>query len=260
MLFILAPSKTMDFDPVDLQGLQPTTPEFQAEAETIVAAVKATKDIAPVMHISAVLADATRKKYDHWGEKMQPAIYAYVGDVYKGFYARTLTRDDVQWAQEHLRIMSGVYGLLRPLDEISQYRLEMKARLPVTGKKDIYDFWGDKLAKKADAETDDGIICVLSSDEYARPVTKFTKSRLITPVFFDNKPNGQVGTVPIYSKMMRGVMARWVIDHRAKTPEDLQRFEGQGYRYDASRSTPDHPAFYREHPAPIEYEKRMATS
>lgn len=260
MLFILAPSKTMDFRPADLHGLMPNVPEFQTQAEKIVTSVRATKDIAPVMHISATLASATRKKYDHWGEKMQPAIFAYVGDVYKGFYARTLTKKDILWAQKHLRIMSGVYGLLRPLDEISEYRLEMKARLPVAGKKDIYDFWDDMLAKKADAETDDGIICVLSSDEYARPVTKFTKSRLITPVFFDNKPNGTVGTVPIYSKMMRGVMGRWVIDARAKTPEDLQKFEAQGYRYDASKSTPDQPAFYREHPAPIEYEKRMATS
>lgn len=254
MLFILAPSKTMSYG-LAIKGGQQTLPEFQEDAERIVRVIKSTKDLTSLMKVSSTLAEETRKKYETWGEKTTPAIYSYVGDVYKGFYAKTLSSEDVQWAQKHLRIMSGLYGILRPLDEISQYRLEMKASLSVDNKKDLYEFWGSRLAERADAETDDGAICILSSDEYARPITRFSKSTIITPVFYDNKPNGTVGTVPIYSKMMRGVLARWVIDHRVRTAEELKSFTAQGYTYDASRSSLLAPAFYRETPRPIFYTK-----
>lgn len=255
MLFILAPSKTMDFAECDTRGNQPTLPEFQKDAEYIAEIIKNTKDLAALMKVSPQLAEATRKTYKQWGNKTKPAIYSYVGDVYKGFYAKTLNTEDITWAQAHVRIMSGLYGMLWPLDEISQYRLEMKAHLKIDNKKDLYEYWGKRLAQKADTETDDGILCSLSSDEYARPVTRFSTSTIITPVFYDKKPNGIVGTVPIYSKMMRGVLARWVIDHRAGKPEELEQFEAQGYRYDANRSIKNSPAFFREIPKPITYTK-----
>lgn len=255
MLFILAPSKTMNFDIVDTKGCRTTLPDFQEDTEHIVDVIKQSQDLAGLMKVSLPLAEATRIVYENWGIKTKPAMYAYVGDVYKGFYAKTLNAEDIKWAQKHLRIMSGLYGMLRPLDEISAYRLEMKAPLKIDTKKDVYEYWGERLAQKADEATDDGMLCILSSDEYARPVTRFSKSTIITPVFYDNKPNGTVGTVPIYSKMMRGVLARWVIDHRVKKPEDLERFEAQGYRYDPKRSTKNSPAFYREIPRPITYTK-----
>lgn len=255
MLFILAPSKTMDYARATIKGDKLTVPEFREDAERIAQVIKNTKDLSSLMKMSPALAEETRKKYETWGEKTAPAIYSYVGDVYKGFYAKTLTTEDVRWAQKHLRIMSGLYGILRPLDKISQYRLEMKASLSVDNKKDLYEFWGSRLAKNADAATDDGIICILSSSEYAQPVTRFSKSMILTPVFYDNKPNGTVGTVPIYSKMMRGVLARWVIDNRVKTAEELKAFAAQGYAYDASRSSLSSPAFYRETPRPIFYTK-----
>lgn len=255
MLFILAPSKTMDFSVVDTKGVRTTFPEFQDDAEHIVSAVKHAQNLAQLMKVSPALAEATRKLYEEWGRLTKPAVYSYVGDVYKGFYAKTLSAEDITWAQKHLRIMSGLYGILRPLDEISAYRLEMKASLKIDTKKDVYEYWGERLAQKANEATDDGILCILSSDEYARPVTRFSRSTIITPVFYDNKPNGTVGTVPIYSKMMRGVLARWVIDHRVEKPEDLEKFESQGYRYDPKRSTKNSPAFYREIPRPITYAK-----
>jgi len=255
MLFILAPSKTMDFTDDDLKGSQATIPAFQNDAERIVGSIKHAKNLMNLMKMSPVLTEATQKKYEQWGNKTKPAMYAYVGDVYKGFYAKTLRSEDVQWAQQHLRIMSGLYGVLRPLDLVSQYRLEMKAPLAVDGKKDLYGYWGSRLAEKVDRETDDGIICVLSSDEYARPITRYAKSRIITPVFYDKKPNDVVGTVPIYSKMMRGVMARWVIDHRVRKSEELRNFTAQGYSFDPSRSSEGRPAFYREVPKPIIYTK-----
>lgn len=255
MLFILAPSKTMDVGPLELGGGHFTRPDFLDDAAKIVEAIRKSDDVAKLMKISPALAQATKRLYQQWGQQTKPAIYSYVGDVYKGFYARTLDDKDIQWAQSHLRIMSGVYGILRPLDEISAYRLEMKAPLKIGNKNDLYGFWGDRLAQKADEAAGDGVICILSSDEYARPVTRFSKSTIITPVFYDNKPNGVVGAVPIYSKMMRGVLARWAIDHRVKKPKELENFEVQGYHYDAKRSTKNSPAFYREVPMPITYTK-----
>lgn len=255
MQFILAPSKTMDMSPVDLRGMLPSTPKFQKDAEHIVEVIKATKNLSQLMKISPALAHSTRGKYIAWGEETKSAIFSYVGDVYKGFYATTLTIDDLQWAQQHIWIMSGLYGALRPLDFISPYRLEMKAVLKIDDKKDIYAYWGDRLAEAVDGEADDGVICVLSSDEYARPVTRYSKNKVITPTFYDNKTDGTVGTVPIYSKMMRGVMARWVIDNRVDSVEKLKDFSAQGYSYNAKLSAKNTPAFFRENPKPISYKK-----
>lgn len=254
MLFILAPSKTMDMGRVHIPGV-PTVPEFQNDAQHIVDLLKMADNLAQLMKISPALAEATRQKYQTWGSQTKPALYSYVGDVYKGFYATMLSREDVEWAQGHLRIMSGLYGILRPLDVISPYRLEMKTPLKIDGKKDLYEYWGDRLAKGADDAADDGVIYLLSSDEYARPITRYSKSKLITPTFFDNKVNGKVGTVPIYSKMMRGVMARWVIDNRVDSIEKMKDFSAQGYSYNRELSTETEPAFFRKNPKPISYKK-----
>lgn len=254
MLFILAPSKTMNMSPTDIRGVV-TTPEFQRDAERIAGVIRTTKNLAEFMKVSPLLAESTRQKYKAWGGTAKPAIYSYVGDVYKGFYANTLSEEDIKWAQKHVRIMSGLYGILRPLDAVSPYRLEMKAALKIDKKRDLYDFWGGRLAEAADSRAHDGIICILSSDEYARPITRFSKSKIITPTFYDYKANGKVGTVPIYSKMMRGVMARWVIDNRVGVVEELRDFSAQGYTYNAELSTATKPAFFRKNPKPIFYKK-----
>lgn len=252
MKILLAPSKTMTMSRQLPGGCTPTTPLFLPQAKELVAAVSGTADMQKHMPMSQAIADATAQMYQRWGSEQAPAILSYVGDVYKGFYADTLSVDDLEWAQRHLYIMSGLYGVLRPFDLISPYRLEMKANIPVGTSKNLYEFWGDMLARRVD-DGADGIICVVSSDEYARPITRYAKSRIVTPVFFDNKNNGKVGTVPIYSKMMRGVLARWMIDNRVNDPAELRNFSAQGYRYDATKSTPDQPAFFRTKPSPIQY-------
>jgi len=156
------------------------------------------------------------------------------------------------WAQKHLLIMSGLYGMVRPFDTISAYRLEMKAVLPLDGAKSVYDFWGVTLADYVERHAG-GLVYNLASDEYAKPVIgKLPKSvRIVTPAFYDNRPNGTVGRAPIYNKMMRGVMARWMIDNRVETPEGLRVFSGHGYNYDVTRSTVNNPAFYREKMTPL---------
>lgn len=248
MIILLAPSKTM----IPYVFSQPTSqPIFLRDADKIVMTVRSTNDLAGVMHISSTLASEVADKYSRWTGKGTPAILTYRGDVYRWFYAETLDQAALQWAQQHVRIMSGLYGVVRPLDQVAPYRLEMKAKLPVGDTTTIYDFWGDRLARTIDGMSDE-IICNLSSDEYARPVIRYTKKRVITPIFMDKKGDGAV-TVPIYSKMMRGIMARWMIDHRIETSDALRQFSSQGYAYDASRSTADHPVFYRETSKPIRF-------
>lgn len=249
MLTLLAPSKTMDTSPVGLD-VETTVPYFLERAERVVDVIRQTKNLNPIMHASDTILANVATMYKQWGTVIKPSAFMYKGDVYKGFYSNTLNTEDVIWMQENLMILSGLYGLLKPLDEISQYRLEMKAAVSVGASKNLYEFWGDTLAEYADTYSD-GIICMLSSEEYARPIRKYSQSRIVTPVFMDHKPNGTIGPVPIYSKMMRGVMARWIIDHRVSHPDQLVDFDRFGYIYDESRSKPDSPAFVRQTMIPL---------
>lgn len=243
----------MNFQPVTLPAQAVATkPYFYADAERIVHTIRQMDDISPVIQASGAIVEKTKTAYRAWGNALNPSIYAYAGDVYKGFYAATLQAEDIQWAQDHTITLSGLYGVLRPLDQISAYRLEMKAKLRVNHAKNLYEFWGDRLAKYID-DVADGVICVLSSDEYAKVITAHTSCRTVTPVFLDAKPNGTIGTVPIYSKMMRGVMARWIIDHRINSSEGLNGFSMHGYSYDPARSTDDRPAFFREIMTPLRF-------
>lgn len=249
MISILAPSKTLDFSPVP-NWVHQQAPLFLSDAEAIVGTL-ASMDVATLqkqMGVSAEIARTNHTRFAEWGARQKPALWAYRGDVYRGMYADGLTKAEADWAEAHIRIMSGLYGVLRPHDAISPYRLEMKAKLVVGQHKNLYGLWGDRLAKVLDKEAN-GVICVLSSEEYAKPIRTHSQSRLVTPVFMDHKPNSTVGSVPIYSKMMRGVMARWIIDHAVDTPEGLSAFNGHGYVYDQGRSTADAPVFVR--PAPM---------
>jgi cytoplasmic iron level regulating protein YaaA (DUF328/UPF0246 family) len=242
----------MSFTSAVIPGVAPTTPYFYTQSKKIVRTIREIDDMATLMNVSDAIATRTSVAYEKWGSDTSPAVYAYVGDVYKGFFAETLSQDDIMWAQQHVMILSGLYGALRPLDYVSAYRLEMKAKLQINGAKNLYEFWGDSIARYVD-QAADGIICVLSSDEYAKVATAHTSSRIVTPVFLDKKPNGKIGTVPIYSKMMRGVMARWIIDHRIDTPDALQSFSMYGYAFDAAHSTSDKPAFYRDVMTPLRF-------
>ncbi len=249
MISIIAPSKTLNMSPPP-SWVRGQTPQRAEQAALIVRTLQTMSihELSTAMRVSEAIARTNHTRLAEWGTHAKPALWMYRGDVYKGMYADMLTEHQAAWAQQHLRIMSGLYGVLRPNDLISPYRLEMKAKIPVAGVNDLYAFWSDTLARSLDAESN-GVICVLSSEEYARPVTKYSQSTLVTPVFMDHKPNGKVEPVPIYSKMMRGVMARWMIEHEIDTPDQLRAFTGHGYVYDADRSQPHQPVFVR--PAPM---------
>lgn len=257
MISLLAPSKTLDFDMLAPSFITPTQPFFQTEADKLAEKLASLNhdDMKRLMQVSDAFADNTTRLYKEWGSAQKPALWAYKGDVYKGVKANNLTRAEAEWAQQHIMILSGLYGILRPYDTISPYRLEMKAKLAVGQAKSLYEYWDDRLAKVV-AERANGIVCVLSSDEYAKAVVKHLPKdiRIVTPVFYDVKPSRKVGVAPIYSKMMRGVMARWIIDNKVDTPEELKHFTGHGYIYDASRSSENMPAFFRKVMTPLVFD------
>lgn len=252
MLTILTPSKTMDFMTNAPVFAGSTTPLFLTEALKIRKAVSmySIDQIKGLMNVSEDLAVKAHGMYLDVATKQ--AFWAYDGDVFKGVQAKTLKEPAALFAQQHVVVPSGAYGLLRPYDMISPYRLEMKAKLPVGSAKNLYEFWSDKLATYVDA-TAQGEVLMLSSHEYARTILPHVSSatRIATPAFIDRKPNGQESQVAIYNKMMRGVMARWVIDNRIDSLGEIIAFTAHGYEYDAHRSTFEKPVYYRRHMIPL---------
>jgi cytoplasmic iron level regulating protein YaaA (DUF328/UPF0246 family) len=252
VLTILTPSKTMNFTddaPIFSHG---TVAGFADEAYRIrsIVANLSVDEMKDLMKVSDVLA---RKTYDLYEARaVKQAFWAYDGDVFKGVQANTLDESASAFAQAHVVVPSAVYGLVRPYDMISPYRLEMKAKLVVGDAKNLYDFWGDKLARYVDHAAN-GEVLMLSSYEYARTILPHlaATTRVVTPAFIDKKPNGEESQVAIYNKMMRGVMARWVIDNRIDSLDSIQEFIAHGYSYDVKRSTDQKPVFYRHTMKPL---------
>lgn len=252
MLVLLTPSKTMDFTTLAPDFAVPTSPVFYSEAQTIRAYIGglSSSDLQGVMRTSPVLTEKVREMYQQSIEK--PAFWVYDGDVFKGMQVKTLNAKAARFAQRHVLVPSAVYGLVRPFDAVQPYRLEMQAKVSIDGTKNLYDFWGDKLARYVASYYQDELL-VLSSKEYSRAVTKhlLPDIRVITPVFLDMNNKGKVAQVPIYNKMMRGVMARWVIDQAVDSSEGVLGFAAHGYVYDAERSTADAPVFFRAEMKPL---------
>lgn len=229
-----------------------TTPLFEGEAHSIrqLLATFSINQVRGLMQVSEALAVKTHDMYISGATKQ--AFWAYDGDVFKGVQAKTLNESAAQFAQQHVVVPSAVYGLVRPYDMISPYRLEMKAKLAVGTAKNLYEFWGDKLAKYVD-QVGDGEVLMLSSYEYARTILPHVSdgTRIVTPAFIDKKPNGEESQIAIYNKMMRGVMARWIIDNKIDSLADIHAFSAHGYMFDLHRSTEDKPVFYRSNMKPL---------
>lgn len=252
MLTILTPSKTMNFTDEAPHFSVGTVAYFSEEAHEIRSAVAnlSVGEIKDLMKVSDMLAQRTHDLFKQHAVKQ--AFWAYDGDVFKGVQAKTIDAAAVVFAQSHIVVPSAIYGLVRPNDMIAPYRLEMKTKLSVGHAKNLYEFWGDKLANYVDAHAD-GEVLMLSSYEYARTILPHATNStcIVTPAFIDKKPNGQESQVAIYNKMMRGVMARWVIDNRIDSLDSIQQFAAHDYIYDAARSTDRLPVFYRSVMKPL---------
>ncbi|WP_312131675.1 peroxide stress protein YaaA [Diaphorobacter nitroreducens] len=255
MLFLLSPAKSLDYDPPLPAGLPHTLPAFVPDAQRLIAVLreKSPQEVAALMSISDPLAALNVARYAAWQPRFtaanaRQAVMAFNGDVYEGLQAQSLSLEDLQWAQQHVAILSGLYGVLRPLDRMQPYRLEMGTRLATDAGANLYQFWGARIAEHlnqrlaADATP---VVVNLASQEYFKSVDrKVLKARVIECVFEDHKA-GQYKIISFYAKRARGLMARWAIQQRAATPRRLEEFDLEGYAFHPASSQPDRLVFRR---------------
>ena len=207
-----------------------------------------------LMNISPALSALNRERFQSWQREFsldnaKQAVLAFKGDVYTGLEADTMTSRDLDWAQKHLRILSGLYGVLRPLDLMQPYRLEMGTALKTDGGKNLYAFWGDQISHALNdqlSEVKSGFLVNLASNEYFKSVNlNALDAEVITPAFKDWK-NGEYKMISFFAKKARGRMSAWVIKNRIKSVKRLVEFNLDGYRFDASSSSENKPVFLRK--------------
>lgn len=253
MLIVVSPAKKMDMDPVE--GITPTRPTFQAEADELAGVARdlSAGDLQKLMNISDSLARLNADRFRDFGEmEEKPAALAFAGDTYQGLEAASLDTEEMAWAQEHLRILSGLYGVLRPLDAIQPYRLEMGSRLKNARGKTLYDYWGDRISGALNAQADNvgtDVLVNCASQEYFGAVDRDALTlRVITPVFMENKA-GTPKIVSFYAKRARGAMARFIIQRRLTDAEGIKEFDTGGYRFREDLSEGDSWVFLRDQAA-----------
>ncbi|NWL79797.1 peroxide stress protein YaaA [Pseudomonas taiwanensis] len=257
MLLVISPAKTLDYETPPVTS-RFTQPEFLDHAQELIQQLRelSPAQIAELMHLSDKLAGLNVARYGSWHPDFTPAnakqaLLAFKGDVYTGLNAEDFVEADFDFAQQHLRMLSGLYGLLRPLDLMQPYRLEMGTKLANARGKDLYAFWGERISgwlNEALAAQGDDILLNLASNEYFSSVKrKALNARIIDTEFKDLK-NGQYKIISFYAKKARGLMARYVIKERLQDPEGLKDFNYQGYRYSAEHSKPDSLVFLRDEP------------
>ncbi len=246
MLILISPAKTLDYQS-PLATERHTQPELLNYSQQLIREARklSAPQIASLMSISDKLASLNATRFHDWNpqftaQNARPAILAFKGDVYTGLQAETFSEDDFDFAQRHLRMLSGLYGVLRPLDLMQPYRLEMGIKLENKKGKDLYSFWGDIITNKLNealSEQGDDVVINLASDEYFKSVkTAKLKANLIKPVFLDEK-NGKFKVISFYAKKARGLMSRYIIQNRLTRPEQLMAFNSEGYFFDEADST-----------------------
>lgn len=255
MLSVISPAKTLDFETPPTTK-QVTQPDFLKHSQALIDVLRdySPQQISELMGISDKLAGLNAARFEEWQppftlNNAKPAAQAFQGDVYTGLQAESFSAAENRYAQSHLRILSGLYGLLRPLDLIQPYRLEMGTKLPNSAGKDLYAYWKPILApalNEAIADSGSNVLVNLASNEYFKAVdTKQLNARVITPVFKDEK-NGTFKIISFYAKKARGLMSAWLIQQQVNDPEQLKAFNVAGYRFDASSSQGDTFVFTRE--------------
>lgn len=240
MFMLISPAKTLDFEtPPGVSAY--SQPSFQKESQALIENLRrfSPAELASLMKLSDTLATLNVTRYQEWSlpftiDNSKQAVLSFAGDVYEGLDASSLNGADLEWAQEHLGILSGLYGLLKPLDLIQAYRLEMGTRLENPRGKDLYAWWGDTLqqaVEKAAKATQSGVVVNLASEEYFKAVkAKGLKLPVLQPVFEDWKGEGYK-VISFYAKRARGLMVRYAIQHRIDKPEQLKKFDVEGYCY-----------------------------
>ena len=252
MLVVISPAKTLDFQTPARTNIL-STPGFLEDSQVLIERMRelAPADIAKMMKISDKLSVLNSTRYETWSLPFTPdnakqAILAFKGDVYTGLDAETLTPEQDKYAQQHLRILSGLYGILKPLDLMQPYRLEMGTKLSNARGKDLYQFWGDKITDSLNAElAQNDVLINLASNEYFKSVQpKKLNARIITPVFKDTK-HGVQKIISFYAKKARGLMTRYIIENNIANAESLKDFDVAGYQFEANQSSENEWVFTR---------------
>tara|TARA_R110002167_G_scaffold10192_2_gene46917 strand:- start:2265 stop:3041 length:777 start_codon:yes stop_codon:yes gene_type:complete len=255
MLVVISPAKNLDYDtPAATDTF--TQPDMLEDSKTLIKHCRklSPAQIGSLMKISDKLAGLNADRYAGWHtpfdtKNAKQALLAFNGDVYTGLDASSFSQDDFNYAQQHLRILSGLYGVLRPLDLMQAYRLEMGTKLDTGKNKNLYQFWDERISRKLNEAIDsqgDNVLVNLASNEYFKAVKpKALNAEIYTPVFRDCK-NGQYKVISFFAKKARGMMARYIIQNRVTDVSQLQKFDTAGYRFSAQQSKGNELVFTRE--------------
>lgn len=257
MLFLISPAKTLDFESSSFTDEQ-TQANFQKESSQLINIMRqfSWEEISKLMKVSEKIAKLNVQRFQDWQlpfdlKNAKQAIFAFKGDVYTGLAVETMDQKGIDYLQSHLRILSGLYGVLKPLDLMQAYRLEMGTKIAHSEFSDLYQFWGDKLTDSLNEELGNGHDCIvnLASNEYFKVVNeKRLIKRLITPVFKDEK-NGKYKIISFYAKKARGMMMRFAADKQVQDVQELKRFDYGGYQFCDSESSEDTWVFKRKEQA-----------
>lgn len=255
MLLALSPAKTLDMDAAT-PPLPTTLPRFIPDSARLIDILREMPpaQLGSLMGISDRLAVLNAQRYAAWSEHFdaansRPAILAFAGDVYTGLDAAHLSPDDLRWAQDHVVMLSGLYGVLRPLDLMQAYRLEMGTRLGNPEGRDLYAFWGRRIAESLReqlASHRHQVLLNLASEEYSRAVDRDALGLPVIDVVFQEGDGGRWRIVGVHAKRARGLMARWIVQHRADQPEQIRDFDTEGYAWAPEASDATHWVFRRE--------------
>ena len=256
MLFLLSPAKSLDYETPLPADLPHTQPQFVPQSQALIEVLRqqSPQQIASLMSISDKLAALNVARYEAWSPKFtaknsRQAIMAFNGDVYDGLQAQSLSAKQLDWAQSHLCLLSGLYGVLRPLDRMQPYRLEMGTRLATDKGSNLYQYWGTRIAdylNQQQADENAPVVINLASQEYFKAVDRKALRARVVDCSFEDYKNGQYKIISFFAKKARGLMARYAIEHQAKTPAVLKKFNTDGYAYASDISTADHLVFRRK--------------
>ncbi len=254
MIIILSPAKSLNFK-TDSPFQSFSLPAFVNEAQILINVLKcySPDHLTELMNISNGLGELNYLRFQKWetahnNENSKQAIFAFNGEVYNGFRAHTLTADEIDFTQKHIRILSGLYGVLNPLDLIQPYRLEMGTKLKVDAFRNLYSFWGEKISSILNEELEkhkSACLINLASHEYSKAAKlKEIKSQVITPVFKEFK-DGSYRVIAVYAKKARGLMSRFIVSNKIDIPEDIKHFDAEGYHFCENLSSGDEWVFTR---------------
>ena len=255
MLIVISPAKTLDYEsPAKTKVF--TTPDYLPQSQQLINRLRnlSSLDISDLMKVSTKIADLNFERYESWKKPFtvknaKQSILAFKGDVYTGLDADSFKADDFKFAQNHLRVLSGLYGLLRPLDLMQPYRLEMGTKLKTDSGKNLYEFWGSDITEglnKQLKKIKSNYLINLASNEYFKSVKpKELNAEIITPAFKEFK-NGEYKMIGIYAKKARGLLSRYIIQNKLSDPEEIKSFSEEGYRFNKTLSKGNSLVFTRK--------------